>query len=110
MKKLFLAIFISALVSIESSFAEEMKEITIQIKDHKFIPSTVNVKANEKFKLIVENLDKTAEEFESNDLKKEKVVSGGKKITLIIAPLKAGEYPFFGEFHHETAKGVVIAK
>jgi len=32
------------------------------------------------------------------------------KITLFVGPLEPGRYPFFGEFHKETAKGVLIAK
>lgn len=107
MKKLFLILTLTFLTT--QAFAAE-KEFSIQIKDHKFIPATLEVPANEKFKLIVENLDKTAEEFESADLRKEKIVSGGKKITMIISPLKPGEYSFFGEFHAKTAQGKLIAK
>jgi hypothetical protein len=32
------------------------------------------------------------------------------KITILVGPLEPGRYPFFGEFHKETAKGVLIAK
>lgn len=85
-------------------------EFKLQIKDHKFEPQILEVPANQKFKLIIENLDKTLEEFESNDLKKEKLVGGGKKITIIISPLKSGEYRFFGDFHQKTAQGKLIVK
>ncbi len=85
-------------------------EFTTKIKDHKFDPAVINVPADQKFKLIVENQDKTLEEFESNDLKKEKIVGGGKKITILIEPLKAGEYKFFGDFNAKTAQGKIIVK
>ena len=87
-----------------------MKTYETQITDHKFFPDEINVPAGEKFKLIVTNNDKTAEEFESHDLQKEKMVRGGKKITLIIKALEKGEYKFFGEFHEKTAKGKIIVK
>ncbi len=93
----------------KENFSQE-KEFLIQIKDHKFTPEIIEVEANKKFKLVVENLDKTTEEFESVDLHKEKIVTGGKKIVMMIAPLKAGEYEFVGEFHAKTARGKIIAK
>ena len=108
MKK-FLTFFTSlSLLSFNALAAE--KEFLVQIKDHKFQPEVIEVPANEKFTLVIENLDKTLEEFESNDLKKEKLVGGGKKITIAISPLKAGEYKFFGDFHQKTAQGKVIVK
>ncbi len=104
-KTLFLILFFFA----QNSFAAE-KEYLVQIKNHKFEPATISVTANEKFKLIIENTDKTLEEFESNDLKKEKLVGAGKKIVIPIQALKAGEYKFFGDFHQKTAQGKIIAK
>lgn len=105
MKKIFLILlFLST-----NAFAADA-EFLVQIKDHKFEPTIITVPANIKFKLIVENTDKTLEEFESVDLKKEKLVGGGKKITIVISPLKAGEYKFFGDFHQKTAQGKIIAK
>ena len=91
------------------AFAAEKKYLT-QIKNHQFEPAIIEVKANEKFTLIIENLDKTLEEFESNDLRKEKLVGAGKKITIAIQPLKPGEYKFFGDFHQKTAQGKIIVK
>ncbi len=91
------------------AFSDDL-EFKLQIKDHKFEPAILEIPANQKFKLIVENLDKTLEEFESGDLKKEKLVGGGKKITIIISPLKSGEYKFFGDFHQKTAQGKLVVK
>lgn len=85
-------------------------EFIIQIKEHKFVPDKIEAKADQPFKLVIENLDNTIEEFESDDLKKEKLVGAGKKITLNIQPLKEGEYKFYGDFHQKTAQGVIIVK
>ena len=65
---------------------------------------------NTKFKLLVQNLDATPEEFESTDLNREKVVTGNNTITVILGPLDAGKYHFFGDFHQETAQGDLVVK
>ena len=92
-----------------NSYAQGLS-FAITISDHKFQPSELSVPAGKKFKLIVKNLDPTAEEFESHDLKREKVVPGRSEATLILGPLKPGTYKFVGEFHEETAKGSIVAK
>jgi plastocyanin len=89
----------------------EIKDVyVIQIRDHRFHPERLLVPAGRKIKLRVENLDATPEEFESYDFNREKIVKGGGKITVYVGPLKPGEYTFFGEFHPETAQGVLVAK
>ncbi len=110
MKKFFTVIVSLAFIFSVSEGLAEDKEFLVQIKDHKFEPAKIEVPANQQFKLIVENLDKTLEEFESTDLKKEKLIGAGKKVTIIISPLKSGEYKFFGDFHQKTAQGEIIAK
>lgn len=110
MKKLFTAIISLAFIFGASQASAESKEFLVQIKNHKFEPAEIEVLANQEFKLIVENTDKTLEEFESADLKKEKLVGAGKKITIFIGPLKSGEYKFFGDFHQKTAQGKIVVK
>jgi hypothetical protein len=86
------------------------QELTLTIKDHKFTPSEVKVPANKRVTLTVINDDATPEEFDSHALKVEKVVAGKSKGIVRIGPLKPGRYPFIGEYHESTAKGVVIAE
>ena len=88
----------------------EQAPIELSIKDHRFEPAEFKVPANTKVKLIVKNLDPTPEEFESYELKREKVIPGGASVTLFIGPLKPGVYPFFGEFNQATAQGRVIVE
>ena len=109
MKK-FLVILYIVFLTFNHETKANTKEFKIQIKDHKFIPNTITAPADEKIKLIVENLDTTIEEFESNDLNREKLVGGGKSINIIIGPLESGKYNFFGEFHSKTAQGTLIIK
>lgn len=97
-------------VMLLASTANATQEFTIKIKNHKFDPAELTVPANEKVKLRVINEDSTAEEFESYELDREKVISGGSSAVIFIGPLKAGEYPFFGEFNPETAQGKIFAK
>jgi plastocyanin len=85
-------------------------EVTLVIKNHRFEPAELKVKAGEKIKLIVHNQDGTPEEFESHSLNREKVIPGGQKATIFIGPLKPGRYTFFGEYNEKTAQGVVIAE
>lgn len=82
----------------------------ISIKDHLFYPAEVIIPANTKVKLFIRNLDPTAEEFESYELNREKVISGQSKTVIFIGPLPPGEYPFFGEFFPKTAQGKVIVE
>lgn len=88
----------------------EMPEVNLVIKDHKFEPKEVRVPAGKKVKLVVENQDPTPEEFESHELHREKIIAGNKTVKIMIGPLKPGRYPFFGEFHEDTARGVIIAE
>ena len=84
--------------------------VSLSIKDHRFEPSEVQVPANTKVKLIVKNLDATPEEFESNELRREKVIQGGQQATIYVGPLQPGRYEFFGEFNPKTARGFVVVK
>ncbi len=91
------------------AFAQEAV-YKIVAKDGKLEPSVIEVPAGKRFKLEVANEGKAAIEFESKDLKQEKVVAPGQKATLTINALKAGEYKFFDEFHEATGKGKIVAK
>ncbi len=88
----------------------EMKEYKIVTRDHKFSPQNLDIPAGQKVKLIVENQDKTIEEFESHDLNREKIIGGGKSVNVYFGPLKAGTYKYFGEFNAETAQGTITVK
>ena len=92
------------------AFAAGEPEFKLAIENHKFAPDRIEVPVGKKVKLIVENKDATPEEFESEKLKIEKVIPGKSKATIFVGPLKAGEYPFAGEFNEKTAKGVIVAK
>jgi plastocyanin len=88
----------------------EIIEVSILIKDHKFDPSFVEVPTGKKIRLTVCNQDSTVEEFDSIDLKREKIIPGNSCVSIILAPLKVGRYDFIGEFHADTARGFIYVK
>lgn len=82
----------------------------VVIRNHTFVPAEIHVKAGQPVVLHVKNEDATAEEFESAALKVEKVVAGHGTAVVRIRPLAAGRYPFVGEYHEDTARGVLVAE
>ena len=110
MHKTVLALTALAALFLLAPAAARAGDMTLTIKDHKFTPAEIKVPANKRVKLTVINDDATPEEFDSDDLKVEKVVPGKSKGIVRIGPLKPGRYPFVGEYHEDTAKGVVIAE
>jgi hypothetical protein len=85
-------------------------EFNLEIREHLFFPTTLEIPANQKVKLLIENQDATPEEFESYELNREKVIPGKSKTVIFIGPLPPGTYPFFGEFYPKTAQGKVVVK
>src|ERR1700743_2095038 len=84
--------------------------IPVTLQDHKFSPAETHVKANTPTIIALTNKDATAEEFDSSDLKVEKVVAGKSSGNVRLRALAPGRYHFMGEYHSETAQGVVIAQ
>lgn len=103
-------VFAVALLLSTFSAHAQVKEYTLVIREHRFVPNEVVIPANTKVKLRIVNEDATPEEFESHELNREKIVTGKGTITVFIGPLKPGRYPFFGEFNMATAQGAVIAR
>ncbi len=84
--------------------------VSVTLKDHRFSPSEIYVKANTPAHILLTNYDSTAEEFDSSSLHVEKVVPGDGKGIVQLRPLAPGRYPFMGEYHASTAQGIVIAE
>lgn len=89
---------------------DEILEIDLHLRDHKFFPKTIQIPSQRKVRLTIYNNDPTIEEFESHDLKREKVILAKSHTVIILAPLKKGIYKFFGEFHEDTAQGELIVE
>jgi len=90
--------------------AEDAYSATITIHEHRFEPPELHVPAGKRVALTVINADPLSEEFDSAALKVEKVIAGKSQGVVHIGPLKPGKYEFVGEYHEETAKGVMVAE
>jgi heme/copper-type cytochrome/quinol oxidase subunit 2 len=99
---------IAALVLIGGTATADPVELSL--KEHRFSPADVTVPANQKFQIKVTNGDEAPAEFESHDLKVEKIVVPGGTVTVTAGPLKPGTYQFFDDYHPDDAKGTVTAK
>ena len=104
------ALLLAGLLSVAGFAKADTLEIELRIRGHLFFPSTLEITANQKVKIRIYNEDPTTEEFESFELNREKVIAGNSQTVIFIGPLKAGEYPFFGEFFPKTAQGTVLVK
>ena len=109
MRNLFMLFGLVALVTVAPA-SVRAQNVTITIKDHRFTPDEVKIPANTRVEITVINDDATPEEFESKPMKIEKIIAGKSKGVVRIGPLKPGRYPFVGDFHQATAKGVVVAE
>ena len=89
--------------------ASALEQVKIAIAGHRFAPAEITVPAGEKFRIEVTNTDPTPEEFESHDLKVEKIVAGGGTIGVLAGPLAPGRYKVFGDYHPDTATATVVA-
>ena len=101
---------LAALVSAAPAMADSVTNIPVTLQDHKFVPSEIHVAAGKPAILTITNKDTTPEEFDSSALQIEKVIGGGQYGTIRLRPLAPGRYPFMGEYHSDTAQGVVISE
>ena len=89
--------------------AEELAVYALVARDGVFEPATIEVPAGKRFKVEISNAGKGPMEFESRELKQEKVLAAGAHSSVVINGLKPGTYTFFDEFHPDT-KGRIVAK
>ena len=95
--------FFASLALPASAMAAE--PVSLILKDHRFTPAEIAAPSGERFKIEVTNEDDTPAEFESSDLRVEKIVVAGGKVTVSAGPLKPGAYAFFDDYHPDDAKG-----
>lgn len=99
-----------ALLFASALHAQNAPTFFITLKDHQFDPSEVHVQAGKPSILVITNADDGPEEFDSTDLRVEKVIQGGARGAVWLRPLSPGNYSFMGEYHADTAKGKVVAE
>jgi cupredoxin-like protein len=92
------------------AIADDLPVFSLRLQDHAFNPSTLTVPAGKAFKIKLSNADATPAEFESKELRFEKVVAGNSQIQVSVKALEPGNYQFYDEYHEDDAVGHVIAK
>jgi hypothetical protein len=112
-------VFSSAVVCLVASLAlpgagtlraDDEPTFKIEFKDGVMNPNRLEVPANKRFRLELVNVGQSPAEFESMQLRKEKVIAPGVTTTMVIRTLDPGEYEFFDDFHPDAAKAVLVAK
>ena len=102
--------FLIALLLAPTVSAAADSEFRLAIREHRFEPAELRVPAGKRVRLTIVNQDAEAEEFESFELHREKLIPGNSSGTVYIGPLEPGRYPFFGDFHPNSTTGVIIAE
>ncbi len=92
------------------AWADDMPTFSIEFHDGKVSPLRLEVPANRRFRIELHNTGITPAEFESTELRVEKVLAPKSDSVLVIHTLDPGQYPFFDDFHPGAAKAVLVAK
>ena len=104
--KIFWYLIICCFLSAKA-FSEELT-IEITLQDHVFLPDEIHIPKDKKIVLLINNMDSTVEEFDSPSLRREKILRSNSVTKVVLGQLASGKYEFVGEFHAETAKGILI--
>ncbi len=103
------AVLATALIlSPQAGSADAQSVLTVTAQGGRFTPQQLQVSANRPFKVRVVSAEKTPIEFESFELRRERVVRPGETITVNMPPLGPGTYKFFDDFHRDTPQGAIV--
>ena len=92
-----------------AAWAQTMPSFTLDMRDGVLDPTRIEVPAGTPFKLEITNSGKTPAEFETHDLKREKVLAPGVSSSIVFRRVDPGEYVFFDDFHPQ-ARGILVVK
>jgi hypothetical protein len=90
--------------------AEDELVFKLLFQDGKITPIRIEVPAKQRFKIELQNDGETPAEFESGDLKKEKVLAPHSSSFLVFKGLETGQYPFYDDFHPDAPHGLIMVK
>jgi uncharacterized cupredoxin-like copper-binding protein len=106
----FLCFLVLAAAPLASARAEDALSFRIEFNDGKFEPQRLEVPANKTIEIELVNKGQGPAEFESKQLRKEKVLAPGATTTLVIRGLDPGEYDFFDDFHPDAPPAKLVAR
>jgi len=90
--------------------ADDALSVKMTLENNTFTPSEVRVPANTPFVLKVLNGEREAAEFESTDMKFEKVAPAFTQVILHVRPLKPGRYLLYNEYRQDVARAYIVAE
>ncbi len=93
-----------------SAGADDEATFRIEFNDGQVTPQRLEVPANRRLELELVNKGQSPAEFESRELRKEKVLAPGATSVLVIRALDPGEYDFFDDFHPDAKPAVLVAR
>src|ERR1700679_3322985 len=96
-------LLIALIVSVASQRADAADPVQLLLVNHHFQPDHVTLISGERFRIELTNQDETTDEFESYDMKFEKIVVSGGTIRVFAGPLHPGTYKFFDDYHPDLA-------
>lgn len=83
----------------------------LKVKDHHFVPQELTIPEETRFFINIENQDDRVDEFESYDMKFERIVPPHQTRIVHGGPLHLKRnYEFFDDFHPSETRGRVIVQ
>ena len=76
----------------------KLKTYLVEMNDGELIPSELVVPEKTRFRIVIRNIGKKPAEFESNQLRQEKVLFMKAETSVVIIPLDIGTYDYFDDF------------
>ena len=104
------ALFAAAVSQAISAKADDAVAIDLTLKDHGFSPKESTAPAGKPLEITVTNMDAAPAEVESKQLKFEKIVPAGGKISVTVRPLEPGRYKFYDDYHEDSTVGFVVVQ
>ncbi|WP_145927194.1 cupredoxin domain-containing protein [Jeongeupia sp. USM3] len=102
-------VVLAAAVLAAGAHAEDLPTFRVTIKDGAISPTRFEAPAGKRFKIEITNAGKSPAEFESIQLRKEKVLGPGVTSFVVVNATSPGEYVYFDDFHPQ-ARGTVVVK
>ncbi|WP_274540010.1 MULTISPECIES: cupredoxin domain-containing protein [Xenorhabdus] len=105
-----LCISVVSLIYAPMTIAAEKFTLELEMNNGELTPPILSVPAKTPVRIKIRNTGTEPVEFESTQLRKEKVLAPGANSVVVIAPLKPGKYTFFDDFHLAHPAGEIIAE
>ena len=104
-----LMLLLPAFAAIAAPALAQSPPYVLALRNRQWEPPILEVPADQKIELQITNTGTTAAEFESTDLRREKLLPPGQKVVVFIGPLRPGTYEYFDDFNR-AARGRIIAR